>query len=502
MTLLPIAAFVLGAGVMAVEITASRVLSPYFGASLFVWTSLIVTVLLGMAAGYVVGGRLAEKDVGRDALGALLFAAGVALLAGMWIVRDVAIALSGVLAAWSQASAALFLGSLAMSFLLFALPVFLLAAGSPILVKEWSRDTDVGRAAGSYFAVSTIGSVAGTLAPTLVLVPRFGVKDTIVAAALAFAGTGILLLPRRTRLPLAAFIVVLAGLTIFRADRLPDGVIAEIESPYQLIRVVEEGSRRMLTFNEGAGFQSVYDPAPGPRRSGLYTDYVGVTPLLRPFQGGHRLLILGLAGGSVARQYDDFLPEDAKIEMVGVEVDPAVVAIAREHFALDATGAEVRVRDARIELLASSDSEKRYDAIVADTYSIQLYIPPHLATVEFFALAKSRLLPGGVFVMNVNASDRTSPLLRTLANSVARQFRHVAIMTIPGAWNHLVFASDEPFDWDTAASAMPDVDDDLRPVVRSAEPFVYDSAGMVFTDDHAPLEFMTDAMIMAAVTGG
>ena len=289
------ATFVIGIGVMAIEITASRLLAPYFGASMFVWTSLIVTVLVALSAGYFFGGQAAGKNIGIEAVGFLSCGAAVLLVVGMLIIPSFSSAISGILIGLSSASIALFLGSLAVTMIVFAAPVFLLAMSGPILLKAWSALGDVGTISGRYFAVSTIGSVIGTVAPTLVLVPTFGARKTVLIVAAMFIVLGIAL-SRNWRKHFAAVGISLALLPMGMPSRIPNDVIMERESPYQLIRVSEQGDRRFLIFNEGSGIQSVYSPA--RPRTGFYYDYMGIVPLIRPREDGapHRALIIGLAG--------------------------------------------------------------------------------------------------------------------------------------------------------------------------------------------------------------
>jgi spermidine synthase len=272
--------------------------------------------------------------------------------------------------------------------------------------------------------------------------------------------------------------------------------VAQKESPYQLIRVTADGDTRYLLFNEGAGIQSIYRPDER-RVLRLYFDYMGVVPLLRPYYPkSHQALIIGFAGGSAARAYSNYLPDGGKARITGVEVDPEVVAVAREHFNIDEIGADIAVMDGRIFLQGSPD---RYDSILVDAYSTQVYIPSHMATTEFYGLAKSRLKPGGVLVMNINAPSDESRLLKALLNSAAPHFRHMTVVPIPGSWNRLVFASDEPLDMAAAAAKVPQEDSDIIGALAGAYDVSYRPGEEIFTDDRAPIEMLTDAMVMGAV---
>lgn len=488
--LLGVVAFVVGAGVMAVELTASRLLAPYFGASFFVWTSLIVTVLFALSVGYWVGGLAAAKGDGVRTVGYLLCGAAVLLLAGLAVAPTFSVTVVSLLADASSATTALFLGSLAVSAFVFAAPVFMLAAVGPILLKAWSAKGDVGRMSGRYFAVSTIGSVLGTVAPTLWLVPAFGARHSIQAVAVAFLLLGAGLLRGRIRVLAPVVVLLLVAYTEASAKGAAAELVLERESPYQLIRVFKDGDRRYLTFNEGAGIQSVYDPSGG--RLGMYYDYFGLVPLVRPpGPNGQDVAVIGLAAGTAVRQYGSIIKDDYRF--TGVEVDQQVIDVARQEFGLDGLGIDVVNEDGRMFL---SSTDRRFDVIIVDAYSVQLYIPAHLATEEFFQLVKSRLKPGGVLVMNVNAPRDDSPLLMALGNAVASAFADVRVVPLPEAWNRIVFAGAEPIDFDAVSRSLPEAFADMRAVLAGAYRVTRDTEAMSFTDDRAPVEFLTDAMIV------
>lgn len=490
--------FVVGAGVMAVELTASRLLAPHFGAGMFVWTSLIVTVLLAMAFGYRFGGRLAAKGAGLRETGYLLAAASFTLIIGLGLLKWFSIGIAGVFLSVSSAAMALFLGSFFTTVAAFAVPVFLLAAASPVVLKSWIGTGDAGEISGRYFAVSTVGSALGTVAPTLWLVPTFGARTTIIAVAACFLIAGLALLPRnRLSLALGASFVAFSAFLTAAGGVAPTDVIAQAESPYQLISVTGTGDRRELRFNEGTGIQSVYDPATPV--TGYYYDLFSLVPnLFPPGDGPKRIAIIGLAGGTLARVMDDAAPAGARPELTGVELDPEVVRLAREHFALDATPMRIVEGDGRMFLATAKGS---YDVIVADAYSVQLYIPPHMATAEFFALASSRLSPGGVFVMNINAPATDSPLLVALTNTVASRFAEVRVVPVPDSWNYLVFASDSSIALEQAASRLPLHWPSAAAAVAGAYAVTHDSTRPILTDDRAPVEFMTDGMVLRAILG-
>ena len=181
------AAFVAGLAVMAVEMSAVRLLAPWFGAGFEVWTLLLALVLGALALGYQVGGGLADRlPVARGVFGLLV--AGGALVAALpslappllaWLAVDLRLAV--------LPGAALAVGAL------FVLPLTLLAMVSPYAVRVVSaRPGDAGRAAGTLYALGTLGSILGTFLPGLVLLPALGTAQSFRLVGGVLAATGAL----------------------------------------------------------------------------------------------------------------------------------------------------------------------------------------------------------------------------------------------------------------------------------------------------------------------
>lgn len=485
-------AFCVGSGSMAVEIIASRILAPYFGASLFVWTSLILTVLVALAIGYWLGGKVAEKGTNEIFVGILLCVAGAMLVAGVWVSNGFSAVLTTFLAAWPNASIGLFLGSLASAAVVFALPVLIMGMMGPILLKRISTGADVGKASGRYLVASTLGSVAGTLLPTLLLVPTIGSRHSLEVVAVMFFVLGALSLPRRKGAMTMIVVLPMIGFTYSQSEQPLDGSLYEGESGYQMIRVTERDGWHYMLFNEGSGVQSVY--VPDGQRTYMYYDILGAVPLLRPFHSGdHRVAILGLAGGSGIKRYTAFLPPGASVDFTGVEVDEKVIDVARRYFGLDSLPVRVVNQDGRNFLRSGED---KFDTIMVDAYSNQLYIPSHMVTQEFFTLLRSRLKPGGIMVTNVNVTGDQASLYRSLTATVSRCFPYVVVIPELDAYNQLILASDQPIDTTAILSDIPDEYYDIREYVRSAKTVTPDATARVFTDDWAPVEFMTESMII------
>src|SRR5262249_52490015 len=152
---LSLTALLVGFGVMSVELTASRLMAPHFGASIFVWTGIIVVVLVALAFGYWTGGRAAERNAGLSLVGGLLCGAGIFLLLLLRIFPALAAHISLAFSKSFSASMTVFLATMVVSALAFACPLFLLAMSGPILLKAWAMTSNIGRCSGQYLTVST-----------------------------------------------------------------------------------------------------------------------------------------------------------------------------------------------------------------------------------------------------------------------------------------------------------------------------------------------------------
>jgi predicted O-methyltransferase YrrM len=208
--------------------------------------------------------------------------------------------------------------------------------------------------------------------------------------------------------------------------------------------------------------------------------------------------MLGTAAGTTARQYARYFP-DTQID--AVEIDGALLDIGRRYFDLeDRPQLHKIAEDARPFLRRSKE---RYDVIMVDAYR-QPYIPFYLTTKEFFELARERLTPGGVVAINVGHPEGSDRLEKVLTATLHSAFRNVARDPLNDT-NTILMGSDAPVTGAKLLDASRSLAPDLRPVaVRAAarlRPGL--SGGTVYTDDHAPVEWLVDeSLIQYAEKGG
>ncbi len=492
---LPLLVFVVGTGSLGAEIAAVRLLSPYFGASTVVWANTIGIVLVALSIGYWFGGRFADRHPHRQGL-CLLALAAAGLLA---LVPFAADPLLGVAVdALDSISAGAFLGSLVGVLGLVAVPVLLLGAVSPYAIRlAVSKVEEAGEVAGRLYALSTAGSLVGTLLSALVLIPLIGTRRTFLVFALGIAVVAVSGLRPMRRYALApAAIVVLMALPVgaLKAETDAGRVIYESDTEYQYARVVErpDGSRA-LELNEGQAQHSVYRPETA--LTGDVWDGHLVLPFSALARPPRRIAILGNAAGTTSRAYEQFFPSTL---VDGVEIDSELSDIGRRYFDMNNPRLRLHHEDARPYLRRTGE---RYDVISVDAYR-QPYIPFYLATREFFELARDRLRPGGVVVVNAGHPEGTDDLEKVLGATIGAAFPHLVRDPIEDT-NTLIVASERPLSAARLRSTVPRLPAGLRSTARAAAARISPplDGGRIYTDDKAPVEWLIDKSIVDYAAG-
>ncbi len=392
--------------------------------------------------------------------------------------------------------------------LLFAVPITFLGMVSPFAVRLRTSDvSNAGNTAGSLYALSTIGSIIGSLLPAFVLIPIFGSRDAFAVLALAILIPSAIGLFATSNLPRFAFAVTavfaVIALPVFDsnglirpADYRNSTVIHEAESQYNYIQVVQRGSETLLVLNEGHAIHSIYDPTQ-PLTRGPW-DYFMVAPYFVPDtkpEDVNSLLMIGLAAGTVAHQFTEGY---GPIEIDGVEIDPEIVDIGRKYFNMNEPNLNVIVSDGRYYL---EKTDKQYDVIGIDAYR-QPYIPFHLTTVEFFEAVESHLSPNGAAVVNAGRTREDFRLVEVIAATMDDVFDNVYLVDVENFSNTMVIGVNGDTSVDAFLAnieALPE-GSILRSVgdasVRFGSVRRWDGDAMVFTDDRAPVELVVDQIIL------
>src|SRR5215217_2209192 len=486
--------FTVGTSTLGAEIAAARLMAPFFGDSTIVWANTIAIVLVALSVGYWFGGRLADRHPHLGGLCVLVVGAAV-LLGVVPIVAQPFLTLG--VKAFDDVSLGAGFGSLLGVLVLVALPVLMLGAVSPWAIRLKLRAVeDSGEVAGRMYAISTVGSLVGTFASALLLIPLIGTQRTFVLFALLIALVALLGLNWKWA---AAPVFLLALLAIppgtIKGDAGDGRVIYETETEYQYARVVQfpDGVRR-LELNEGQAIHSTYRPR--TVLTGNYWDALLVDPFAGLGRSPERVAMLGTAAGTTARAYARYLPA-TKVD--AVEIDGKLLDIGRRYFDLEARPQLHEITEDARPFLRRSDGG--YDVIMVDAYR-QPYIPFYLTTEEFFELARERLAPGGVVAINVGHPEGSERLERVLSATLRAVFGEVARDPL-NPTNTILMGSDTPMSGGRLLAASRSLPEDLRPLAARAAGRLRPglSGGRIYTDDHAPVEWLVDESLVEYAAG-
>jgi spermidine synthase len=502
--------FMSGMTTLAMEMTASRLLGSTFGTSNLVWASIIGLILIYLTAGYFIGGRWADRSPYPRTMYTILawgaFTAGLVPLAAQPVLQLAA-------GAFDQLQVGILLGSFTAVLVLFLVPVTLLGTISPFAIRLAISSTErAGQESGKIYAISTLGSFIGTFLPELVLIPLLGTRMTF----LLFGGTLLLVAlaglwlstSLRSALQLVWMPVVLAVLGLLMAGRpikSTTGQIYETESSYNYIQVIEQDGYRLLRLNEGQGIHSAWHPTQldyfGPWEQFLAAPFFNPSPF--DPEDVERIAIVGLAAGTTARQATEVY---GPVPIDGYEIDPEIIEVGRQFFEMNQPNLKPIAQDGRWGL---EHSPYRYTVIGVDAYRPP-YIPWHMTTQEFFQIVYDHLTGEGVMVINVGRAPEDRSLIEALVGTIETVFPSIYVMDVPGTFNSIIYASRQPTRIENLYENLIRLYDrpDVHPLlIASIERVVINQqplpeSDVVFTDDHAPIEWITNQMVLNYVLFG
>lgn len=479
--------FLGGGCVMVLELVGSRLMAPYLGTSLFVWTSLIGVILACLSLGYWLGGRLADRNPDAGRLARILLLSGVS-------VALVALAGDPVLYYVQGAIVDVRLGAVVATLLLFGFPSVLLGMVSPYAVRlRMVHVEEAGSTAGGLYALSTLGSIAGTFLAGFVLLSYFSHR----AILFMVSGALILLAPAAGRAFRRAWWVLLlpAVLALSRTTPFVEVVMGpgfvEEHTAYHRVWIYEgyAGDRpiRVLQLNDTGDAAMFLD---GDELALDYSRYFRL--------GGHfkpdlrRALMIGGGAYSFPKH---FLVEHPRATIDVVEIDPALTRIAERSFRLR-PNPRLRIFDEDARTFLNRTVE-RYDVVYGDVY-LSYSIPFQVATREAMERIHGCLADDGVLLVNVISAVEgpKGQFLRAVLATVESVFPKVLVFAVGtlddgDARQNLMLVAFKDAGPKRMESENPELNGYLarqwpQPIPRDLPPL---------TDAHAPVEKYTAAMI-------
>jgi len=486
---LELTVFCSGAVVMIFELAGSRVLGPFIGTSIFVWTSIIGIILGSLSIGYYGGGRLADRYPNVRMLSRILLAASIAVLLSITLKDALLIRLTASIQSIKIVS---ILGSI----LLFAPASALLGMVSPYAAKlKIDELHHSGSTVGTLYAISTVGSIAGTFLAGFFLIPALGTTMILILLCTILILLSLLMQPREDvllRIGVLALIAIVWGGTYVRTQALEAKNFFDLDTQYSRVWVFDaphtQTNRMVRSMQIGASNSAAMFL---DDENELVFDYLQHYALAEHFvpKFTHSLLIGGAAYTYPAHYLAHY--PDATIDVI--EIDPALTDIARTHFNLkDNPRLAIYHEDARTFL---NRADTTYDVIFGDAFSSLYSIPFQLTTREAVRKKFDLLSDNGAVLLNI-----ISPLTGNGASFLAAEyatyqsvFPNVYLYQVRDAGaekiqNVILVAS---------KAASPTLESDapkLQALLDRRHTAPLPSAS-ILTDEHAPVQYMVYTML-------
>ena len=435
------ALFVLNAAGMILELVASRLMSPYFGNSNFVWTAIIGIILLAGSLGNLIGGKISAKKNARYLTIMLLLLAAVYLAVTPMVDAP-------ILSAIKAGNNGVQLSSVFSSIIFFLVPATILGIITPIIMKDQiGKSEDKGKESGAITAIIAIGSLLGTFIGGFWIIPAIGTRMIFVVLAVTIILMVPLFMPysdiKSIKLKWRYFFAVLLAVIMTVASAITvNGMTAQIEGSISIDTeygrvIVEDGTigEDAVRYYKQSGAYSSATYLAEDKKYDLVFEY------LKKYNEMFKFLDVtdtAMIGGA-AYQYPKYYISNFKDKSMDViEIDPMSTEIAKKYFYLDDLVRDFNTEstgrlglyndDGRVFL---ADSTKKYDAILNDAFSGEVPVGT-LATVEAAKIIRSRLNKNGVYMSNVlgAVSGHRGKFLRSEVKTLKTVFRHVYVMPV------------------------------------------------------------------------
>lgn len=392
--ILELTIFVCGAVVMIFELVGSRVLGPYFGTSIFVWTSLIGIILGSLSLGYYLGGKIADKKPNFNSLSIIIFLA--AIFIGLTIfIKDF------LLIYLQMYFTDVRITSVFASLILFSPASVLLGMVSPYAVKLKIENLNTsGSTVGNLYAISTAGSIIGTFLSGFYLIPQFGTNKLLIILSMTLIFISLILSAKKyTKIKLSIFtIFIISWYVVIGLNHISqaNGFI-DIDTAYNRIWIYNHIDSRTNKLVKIMGVNNENHSSMFLDSDELVNEYTKYYHLAKHFNPNFKkTLMFGGAGYSYPK---DFLLKYPEATIDVVEIDPKVTELAKKYFKLtENTRLNIYHEDGRVYL---NKTQEKYDVIFGDAFSSHYSLPYQLTTKEAVQKKYDILNDNGVIILNI-----------------------------------------------------------------------------------------------------
>ena len=462
--------FIVEAICMIIELVASRILSPYFGNSNVVWTSVIGIILLSSSIGNFMGGKIADKNDLNKSLKAILFMAAIFTL-------FIPIFQKIILICISNTFTNIKIGAIISTLILFFIPSLFLGFLNPIIIKLSLKDIDsAGTVSGKVYAIATIGGIFGTFLGGFVLVPNFGsVQILYVITIILLLLTFMIDIKNTYKKSLVIVIIIIISITLFtyttyannsKEDRILSGEdLISISYDTQYGRVIIKNGYiknehvRILNIDSGYESSTFIDEGKENDLVFEYTKYYNL--MFKSKNDINNVMLIGGAGYSYPKYFiSHYLDKNLDV----VEIDGDITKIARKFFYLDKLINDYNLNENKRLNLINEDGRtylnrntKKYDAILNDAFSGNTPAKT-LTTLELIKKIKASLNQDGLYLTNIISSleGNDSKFLRAEVNTLKQVFKNVYVIPCntqndtEKTQNNMVIATDQDIFFENA----------------------------------------------------
>jgi len=392
--LLEIVVFVCGAVVMIFELVGSRVLGPYFGTSIFVWTSLIGIILGSLSLGYYLGGKIADKKPSLKSLSLIIFLAAISISLTVLIKDSLLVILQN---SFTDIRASSVLASLS----LFLPASVFLGMVSPYAVKLKMNNLNTSASTvGNLYAISTTGSIVGTFLSGFYLIPHFGTNKLLIILSITLIIISLALSAKKDdRIKLSVFAIVIIGwFAIGKLNYIPPKIgFIDIDTTYNRIWIYDRIDLRTNRMVKMMGINNENHSSMFLDSDELVNEYTKYYHLAKHFNPNFKkTLMIGGAGYSYPKDFLHKYPE-ATIDVV--EIDPKVTELAKKYFRLEESSRlTIYHEDGRVFL---NKTQEKYDVIFGDAFSSHYSLPYQLTTKEAVQKKYNILNDDGIVILNI-----------------------------------------------------------------------------------------------------
>jgi len=388
--------FICGAVVMIFELVGSRILGPFLGTTIFVWTSLIGVILGSLSLGYWLGGYFADKKPKIEILSTIIFLSAISIIFTTIIHRY-------FLNQLPNYNFDVRLQAVIASVILFSPASIFLGMVSPYAIKlKLKHVNSTGKIAGNLYAISTVGSICGTFLAGFFLIPFFGHQNILffLSAILLIISIVLFFL---TRLNNKAGFAILFLLFLFVLKFLilkQNNEVIDVDTKYNRVLIYNASDYRTGKSAKYMRINNEYSGAMFLDSDELVFQYLKYYDLSEHFNPDfRRSLLIGGATYSYPKHYLNKFPE-ASIDVV--EIDPELTQLARKHFQLsDNPRMKIIHEDGRTFL---NKCKEKYDVVFVDAFKSQYTLPYQLTTREAVQKIYNVLNNDGIAILNIISS--------------------------------------------------------------------------------------------------